>query len=350
MVAYASVAPNTVTTQIPIETMRGVAIVLLVSYHVIGSTQNSGLAIGYPEMLRLFADFFIDVRMPFFAFIAGFVYAIRPPSASTYLRFMTGKFTRLFVPCIFASSLFAVIAVITGSKFAPSFSEMALLPFVSYAHFWFLQSILVIFAAYGLFDAFAGRRFACVVLLSSAVVYLSPLSAQATFMSVNGAIYLFPYFMLGVVLNRYGTQIWFDAERLSLLLLCVVVVCALWNIKILYETGSFSTVRRDLQSIGFGTAICVLTFLSAPRLPLLEKLSPYGFTIYLYHVFGTVAAREACDVLNVASAELRFAVGLVAGLLFPIALHRGLERVPVLDQILLGRSLRSEGRRALRNA
>jgi hypothetical protein len=308
------------------------------------------LGIAYPEMLRFFADFFIDVRMPFFAFIAGLVYAIRPPSASGYLRFIKGKITRLFLPCVFASLLFAWLAIMSGSIFALPISDFVFLPFVSYAHFWFLQSLLAIFALYGLLDAVAGRRFSCLFLFAGVAVYLSPVTAQATLMSMNGAIYLFPYFMLGVVLNRYGTQIWRDSDRLSLLLLCVVVVCALWNIKILYETGSFSTVRRDFQSLGFGSAICVLSYLCAPRLPLLERLSRYGFTIYLYHVFGSAAAREACDLLMIASVELRFAAGLVAGLALPIALQSFLTKLPLLDQLLLGRRHRSEDRRAVLNA
>lgn len=335
MVAVTSAAPETATPQIPIETLRAVAIVLLVSYHVIGSNSASGLNLDYPEPLRFVADFLIDVRMPFFAFIAGFVYAIRPASRGHFRRFVWGKLRRLFVPFAVATFLFAGAASVMGNEFAYPVSELWRLPFVSYAHYWFLQSVLVIFVCFGIFDAVVRHQFSIAVLVGSGALSLSGLTFDTSVMSVNGALYLFPYFMLGVVVNRYAANIWMDATRLSLVMLCVVLACTAWNLKILQDTASFSLIRRDVQSLGFGLGICVLAFLWLPRIPILEKLAPYGFMIYLHHVFGTVAVREICDFFAISALEVRFMLGLGGGLYLPVLMHLAIMRLP-LSKVLLG--------------
>jgi fucose 4-O-acetylase-like acetyltransferase len=78
--------------------MRGIAMLLLVSDHVIGSDPKAGLELDYPHPLRLYADTLIHVRMPLFAFIAGYVFGLKPLTADRYAEFMQGKFRRLFIP------------------------------------------------------------------------------------------------------------------------------------------------------------------------------------------------------------------------------------------------------------
>ena len=46
------------------ETLRLIAVLALVSYHAVGSDPSSGLDLGYPHYLRIFADGLIDIRMP----------------------------------------------------------------------------------------------------------------------------------------------------------------------------------------------------------------------------------------------------------------------------------------------
>jgi hypothetical protein len=53
--------PSRPPLQDPIETMRGLAVLLLVSFHVIGAASNAGLQLDYPHPLRLFADLLIDL-------------------------------------------------------------------------------------------------------------------------------------------------------------------------------------------------------------------------------------------------------------------------------------------------
>jgi hypothetical protein len=94
-------------------------------------------------------------------------------------------------------------------------------------------------------------------------------------------------------------------------------------------------LRRDVQSLGFGLGVCVLAFFWLPRITVLEKLAPYGFTIYLYHVFGTVAVRETCDLLAIKALEVRFMLGLAGGLYLPVLMHQTVLRMPI-TKVLLG--------------
>lgn len=337
MVAYAVALSDNRSDSIPIETMRGIAVVLLVSYHVIGPGKGSGLDITYPHMLRFYADFFIDLRMPFFAFIAGYLYALRPISVKSYPQFMIGKLRRLALPGGVAVLLFALVANLLGNKFALPWSEMLHTLSYSYAHFWFLQSVLVLFVVFGLVDVLLSQRFTVGILMLACVGYLSGFAFNTSFFSVNGTIYLLPYFLVGVVFFRHANEIWEEAERITIVALIICVTCAFWNIRVLYDTDTFSLVRRDVQSLGFGLSMCLLAVLWCPKLTLLEKLSPYAFTIYLYHIFGTVAARMMCNAFDISQTDIRFFIGLAGGLLLPIMMHEVVLKSQVLSVTLLGR-------------
>ncbi len=335
---YASVkaAPRATDSHIPIETMRGLAVVLLVGYHVVGSGPAGGLRVGYPHELRLFADFFIDLRMPFFAFIAGYVYALRPPSLAGYVGFMTGKFRRLYLPAMVAALAFFTVAYMLDNRMAKPVTEMWRPIVMPYMHFWFLQAILLVFAGFALLDACLDRRHTGLLLLASCAVYLTGVKVGTQVFSAESALYLLPYFLLGVVFKRNFRLLSAASERFTFPLVALVVACALWNIKMLYETGTFSLDRRDTQSLVFGLVICSLAFFWCPRLPVLERLSPFAFTIYLYHVFGTVAARMVSKAVGIEQLEALFMAGVAGGLFLPIALHLAVRPVPGLGRIMLG--------------
>ncbi len=343
MVAYASTATVTDTTGFPIETMRSLAVILLVSYHVIGPGENQGLDIQSPHFLRLYADFFIDVRMPFFAFIAGYLYALRPPSLAGFPEFLIGKARRLVVPGAVAVIAFAIVANIMGTRFAAPISQVWYLLSHSYAHFWFLQAVLVLFVFFGLLDVLLQRRGAVLLIVLSAGVYLSGFRFETSLFSVNGTLYLLPYFVLGVAFFRHAKDISEQTDKLTLVLLVIAIACAFWNMRVLHDTGTFSVVRHDLQSLGFGMSLCILAMLWFPQVPLLEKISPYAFTIYLYHIFGTVSARMACNAFEISHLDIRFAFGLVGGLMIPVIMHETVQRIPWISAIVLGNRVRAKG-------
>jgi peptidoglycan/LPS O-acetylase OafA/YrhL len=59
---------------IPVDTLRGLACILLVAYHVIGVTPESGLRL-HDGILKNANELLAYIRMPLFTFLSGFVYA-----------------------------------------------------------------------------------------------------------------------------------------------------------------------------------------------------------------------------------------------------------------------------------
>lgn len=78
-----------------VDTLRGIACLLLVAYHVIGGEEGRGLDVSSGSFLVWFSDSMAYLRMPLFTFLAGFVFAARPNLSSQTGRFMWGKVRRL---------------------------------------------------------------------------------------------------------------------------------------------------------------------------------------------------------------------------------------------------------------
>lgn len=320
----------------PIETMRALAVILLVSFHVIGSGPGSGLTLDYPHPLRLFADGLIDLRMPLFAFIAGYVYALRPVLRGHYRGFVLGKIQRLYVPGLVAALIFACLSTGMGTAFARDAGDLWQIAVLPYAHFWFLQAILVIFAGLGLFEWITGGRYVPALFGLSLGLYLLMPGLAVNVMSVNAAFYLLPYLLLGLLCARHGDVVAHWAGPILLLAGLGVAVAGAMNILHYLETGAFSVERRDGQSLMLGLGLAALLFLVLPRFPQIETLGPFAFTIYLYHVIFTAGTREMLEVAGIAPVQLVFVTGLAAGLFGPVLLHLAAERHPVTRRYMLG--------------
>ena len=60
-------------SSIRVQSARGLACLLLVTYHVIGSDVDSGIHVDDESLWRYFTDLFLPIRMPLFTFLSGFV-------------------------------------------------------------------------------------------------------------------------------------------------------------------------------------------------------------------------------------------------------------------------------------
>lgn len=319
-----------------VETVRGLAIVLLVAYHVIGSGPGSGLRLEHGTFLRFCADLLVDVRMPLFACIAGYIYANRPPKLAGLGRFVAGKLRRLALPGATAALLFAVVATVLENRFAVSPSQLWRPLVLPFAHYWFLQAILVIFLLYGSLDAVLRHRGTPLLLGLAAVVFWSDWHPPTRIMSMGHALYLLPFFLLGVLLRRHppdGRARWILAG----LALGVGLGGLAANGFDLLASGTGGT-RRDLQSLVTGCAICGAALLAAPRSQRLARLGPYGLTIYLYHVFATAGLRTAMAAMGLVPwTWAALAAGLAAGIGLPVLLHRAAARTRIGRILVLGR-------------
>ena len=332
--------------QLPIETVRTIAILVLVSFHVIGGPENGrGLAIQAPHPLRYYADLLIDIRMPLFAFIAGAVYALRPVEVEKLGTFLTGKFRRLALPGITAITLFVIMSKIMNTP--DGVIDHPLDPyFRHYAIYWFLQAMLVIFLIYGTLDILTHGRVLLPALIISGLAVALGYGFQTDIMGMNRLTQLLFYFLFGIFFIR---EFSFMAGNRRIVLTAALAAMALGlalNILVLIQTGSFSAERLDLQSLLFGAGACVSAFLLLPRLGWLQWLGAYSLTIYLYHIFATSAARRAMEAAGVSSPWLQLLIGTCAGIAFPVLLQIMAKRWGVTRLLVLGMRSKPERRDA----
>lgn len=187
-----------------VQTLRGLACVFLVAFHAIGSRPDKGLMMDDGTVLRHLADTFLYLRLPAFAFVAGLVYSFRSVQPGQPVGgFVLGKARRLLVPLLVVGSMqFALEAAAGGLDFRRIFW----LPVFPHNHFWFLEAIFAIFVLVALLDR-AGvlRRRAAVAaatLLAAAVCSLEVVTTHL--LSADGAVYLLPFFFLGLCFGRFG--------------------------------------------------------------------------------------------------------------------------------------------------
>jgi glucan biosynthesis protein C len=316
-----------------VDTIRGLALLLMVAGHVIGTSADSGMRVAGDSLLRYLYDSFVHVRMPLFTAISGFVYALRPVTPASVLpEFFVAKLKRLGVPLIVVSTIFFVVQSISpGSNMKTSWGNMFDVYLYGSAHFWFLQSVLCIFFAVAMLDK-AGwmaqlNQYLLVGLSSLVVAYCW--SSPPRFFSFSGAVVLLPYFLLGLGLQRFGAAL-ITRSKIGAVGLVLAVCIALDQATLL---GFVAMTEGATSPLGIAAGLTSTYMLIACRwysrpLCWLGKLS---FEIYLFHVFGTAGMRTVLYRLEVTDTILVFFLCLAAGLTMPVLLQIALTRIGALN-------------------
>lgn len=99
---------------VAIDSLRGIAIILMVTGHVIGNVAETGMRVADDSGWRYFYLLLEDVRMPLFTALSGLVYGLRPLTTfSGYPRLIKGKVRRLLVPLVTVGLSFHVVQSLT---------------------------------------------------------------------------------------------------------------------------------------------------------------------------------------------------------------------------------------------
>ncbi|WP_288630773.1 acyltransferase, partial [uncultured Corynebacterium sp.] len=165
------------TRNIPVDTLRGLACIPLVTFHVIGDKAAAGIHVSDDSAWRYYTESVEYLRMPLFTLLSGLVYAWRPlTDASKYHAFMTKKARRLLVPyVIFVPLLGLTQMVAPGVNGTVEFEPLSWLVY-SLSPYWFLLTTFWMFAVVALADSYGLLRspwvFAGVFLTFSAIVVL----------------------------------------------------------------------------------------------------------------------------------------------------------------------------------
>jgi surface polysaccharide O-acyltransferase-like enzyme len=319
--------------------LRGLACVLLVAFHAIGWHFSTGLHVADDSGYRFFANLFQYVRMPLFTFLSGFVYAYRPVLSGGDAEFARRKFVRLVLPLLCVSTLYYAAA-----KVGPAGNTEGMIPLdqmwriyvFSYVHYWFLQAIIVIFAVVAMLDrwqllATPGRY--AVALLASVAIHLTinMQNADDVPFSALDALYLAPFFLLGLGANRFRSV--FLQPRVSWTCVFVLLLTMSLHALILLQ-GGWPDSNGTLLELMIGATGTIAMIGLFPKARLLERIGAYSFAIYLFHPFFVAAVRGVSKPIGIT--WLIFTACLIAGVAGPMVLERVLGHVPIVKTLLFG--------------
>lgn len=326
------------TRDISIDTLRGLAIILMVAGHVIGSTGADGMEVAADSPWRHYYDLFADLRMPLFTALSGFVYALRPlRDPAGYRRFAWGKTRRLIVPLVTVGTLFVVMQTVALRDAGSGASDVWRLYVYGSGHFWFLQAIFLIFLLVGVLDAFgvlrSPARVGVAIGLSAAVYIVVRIPAEWDIFSISGAIRLLPFFLLG-----YGIHLYWRGVTARWVLLGLTAVLFVAKAGAVFDVYSLERPVSAALSVALGLAgiSTLLLFRGALAWGPLARLGYFSFAIYLLHVFGTAPTRMALQRFGVESDIAVFVICLVAGLALPVIFEITSGRIRWISWTFLG--------------
>lgn len=318
-----------------VQVTRGIACILLVLFHVVGGNPNDGLRIADGTITRQILDVLIYIRMPLFAFISGYVYALKPLDPAAPRPFLQGKLRRLALPLLSVTTLFYLVALARAP--VPAGEAVAGLLhayFFSYEIYWFLQAMLLIFLILPLLERYLLGHWqgtAIAVLIAFALtVPAEPLD----FLSINGAMFLGPFFFIGIAARRFLGAFTPKQTIILALVLCAALALHIHNVATM--PPHMGARRGTILSLVIGGLAPLLLVAHAPRIALLAKIGHASFAIFLFHIFFVVGARLLLGRLGIDNLAVHLIVGLAAAIAGPMLLQSILVRWKVSRRMFLG--------------
>lgn len=321
-----------------VDTLRGVACLLLVAMHVIGYDEGSGIRVSDESAFRWFTDSFVYLRMPLFSFLAGFVYAWRPVTATgSYLGFMGKKVRRLLVPYVIFVPLIGIAQTIVPDTNNPT--DMAPVEWLifSLAPYWFLLATFWIFAVVALLDSFRLLRNPVVVI--GVVVALAIVNAvvphDVEFLQLSSALSLSTFFVAGVAASRFAWRekgTWLGWVMLA-------TAGGLFAYTQLGFLGMVNEVHSRTDMIGMALGIAFpLAFLAlGVRFFPLAWVGGFSSGIFLIHPFVTAGARSILTRVGVDNTVILFLACTTIGIFGSIGVTILLQKF-IVGRFVLGES------------
>ncbi|QZP30217.1 acyltransferase family protein [Pseudomonas sp. DR48] len=318
-----------------IETLRGLACLLLVLYHVIGPL-GGGLKIDLGSPFRVLADSMVYVRMPLFTFISGYIYSIYKIRGNDFSAYCTGKVRRLIVPLFFVGVPFSVLqAVAPGVNKDVGLIQALLSFYLPVNHFWFLQAVFIIFMFVGFLQwrgLLQTMTRLYLLFFFSAVAFLLPPFAIDAF-GINGAFYLLPFFVTGMICHEKVAVI---KQSLKVIGPVVFVLISIALLYIAAVDRELIVDRRSLVGLLVGCASCVALLSSDMRSKALIWLGGYSYAIFLFHVLFAASSRFAFGRLGITDDSVLVIGGVLCGLLGPVLLSNVFSRFALTSVLFLG--------------
>lgn len=327
-----------------IQTLRGLAIILVVAGHVIGSEGSGGMKVGEHSILRYLYFSTEYIRLPLFTVISGWVYSNKPVVPEFRIPFLRGKIRRLVIPMlVFSTLLFFSRYFIPGTNFKAEIKTFPSIFLFPYDIYWYLYSLFIIFVAMSFLDRaswfhnFSG--WILTLLAATLVFFISGnwMVNVPNYFSFKGAIYLFPFFLLGVGAFRFG-HVLFQPKISYLYGVAFVLLIGLQQMAWLGYASKFSRYSIPALAIGF-TSVLLLLNLKA-KSALLVWIGKYAYGIFLLHVFFAGSFRMTLLKAGIHHQWIIFGLTSFLALAFSILTEKLISRFPLLQSVFFGISLK----------
>jgi fucose 4-O-acetylase-like acetyltransferase len=327
-----------------IETMRGLACILLVAFHVVGVDSQEGLGVSEQSLMHQFDWFFLPLRMPLFAFISGYVFNSAIGNFADMEKRLLGKAHRLLLPLITVGTIYFVMR---AQVYHIPLTRIWKLYFTAYEHFWYLKATFIVMAAcLAMVMWFRGRTLpaAAACFIAGVGLYLLDWQLQPNWLAITKAFYLAPFFYLGQILRTANLEETL-AENAKLRLAWLATAAGA-----IVLLGAARQAHAEIPGLAFGTqglgmmllslSLCAGLFALRWEVGWLAWIGPYSYAIYLFHIFFTAGSRLLLkNVLGFDQLYPLAAIGLVLGVLGPILVQVVLMRQPLLAYTLLGQRI-----------
>ena len=278
-----------------VESIRGMACLMLVSFHVVGSAEDEGLGLNYLHPLRIFNDGLDNSRMAIFAFISGFVLSAMILSSDKLQSSILSKARRLLIPMAAVSALHYVLRSLAGEEQQPFLSIF----FVQYAHFWFLQAMFVLTTALLILSFLLKGQsdkaaLILLVVLTPAFILLERWNPNV--LAMYQGLYLAPFFYSGhlfaAFLRRRREAELGDLPR-WVTVAAGVFLAGMLTFNLLYILDIVTIARpwSNVHRLIVGLASALFLFLLKPNAKFLVLVGSYTYVIYLFHVIFTAGSR-----------------------------------------------------------
>ncbi|MEO8683837.1 MAG: acyltransferase [Devosia sp.] len=280
-----------------VESIRGLACLMLVSFHVVGSAPDEGLGLQNLHPLRIINDGLDNSRMAIFSFISGFVLSAIIVSVSKWEGSVISKARRLLIPMAAVGAIHYGLRALSGVDQQPFLSIF----FTQYAHFWFLQAMFVLtvmLLTLSLLLNGKSDKAALILFLVLTPMFLFAERWNPNVMAMYQGLYLAPFFYSGhlfaAFLKRRRDGGAGDLPSWLTVVAGVVLAALLaFNLAFILDVVVLEKPWSNVHRLFVGLASALFLFLLKPNAKFLVWVGSYTYVIYLFHVIFAAAMRSA---------------------------------------------------------